>query len=681
MASLTKAEITALINAGQTVLLRNGNNYTIIDDVSEIPSTDQAILDGIALSAVFNTHNTNSILGHPINGTPSNGQTLVYNSTTGNFDFGSGGTSLPVIDSTTVIVGSVDNTKGVRFEVDGLTTGTTRVITVPDSDFTLVGTGTSQVITNKKFYDSSCTFVDEGDETKQFAIQCSGISTGTIRTWTVPNSSDTFVGLTATQTLTNKTLTTPTISSITNGGTITIPSGTLTLATLTGTETLTNKTLTAARIANGGFIADANGNEQIIFNTVASAVNEISHTNASTGNNPIMAVTGGDTNAGLFILSKGTGPVAISSTSFTPQSGVQLHVEKQAFVGREIIAKFTVSDGGNSCFLVCNATNNNGLFVPTMGGYADSANNIASFAIRGMVSAANDASDSATGGIVELVFVRTDSATDPLNGNITDVVNRKLLTVANATGSRLLTFYPSANLVLVSGGTYSFSSSATNGSTPDTGAVRAAAATWRFSDASTGSGKILIAPSSASITGNFTVLPNSATTNAAVDVARFGINSTGTATTGFGPRISLSGESASADDRAMCQISSIWTTATDASRTADLIFELVNSATMAEVFRIKANALPVFPTTVTAGGTTGNQTINKPTGTVNIAAAGTSVTVTNSLVSANSIVYAVIRTNDSTATIKNVVPSAGSFVITLGAAATAEVSIGFTVFN
>ena len=42
---------------------------------------------------------------------------------------------------------------------------------------------------------------------------------------------------------------------------------------------------------------------------------------------------------------------------------------------------------------------------------------------------------------------------------------------------------------------------------------------------------------------------------------------------------------------------------------------------------------------------------------------------------------AVLRTNDSTAQIKNVVPSAASFVINLSAAATAEVSIGFLVIN
>ena len=98
-------------------------------------------------------------------------------------------------------------------------------------------------------------------------------------------------------------------------------------------------------------------------------------------------------------------------------------------------------------------------------------------------------------------------------------------------------------------------------------------------------------------------------------------------------------------------------------------------------FKVSSAGKPSYETTNTPSGTTGNQTINKPSGTVNIAAAGTTITVTNSLVSAASIVMAVVRTNDTTAYIKNVVPSAGSFVITLGAAATAEVSIGFIVNN
>lgn len=89
----------------------------------------------------------------------------------------------------------------------------------------------------------------------------------------------------------------------------------------------------------------------------------------------------------------------------------------------------------------------------------------------------------------------------------------------------------------------------------------------------------------------------------------------------------------------------------------------------------------VFSATNTAGGTTGAQTINKPTGTVNFAAAASSLVVTNSLVTTSSIVFCVVRTNDTTATIKNVVPASGSFTIMLNSAATAETSVGFIVYN
>lgn len=113
----------------------------------------------------------------------------------------------------------------------------------------------------------------------------------------------------------------------------------------------------------------------------------------------------------------------------------------------------------------------------------------------------------------------------------------------------------------------------------------------------------------------------------------------------------------------------------------DLVFFTTTTNSLTEQLRIKANGGIVVPATNTAGGTTGNQTINKTSGTVNIAAAGTTVTVTNSLVTTSSIVLCVIRTNDSTATLKNVVPGSGSFVITLTAGATAETSVGFVVIN
>ena len=58
-------------------------------------------------------------------------------------------------------------------------------------------------------------------------------------------------------------------------------------------------------IDGGNFIGDETGNEQIKFATTASAVNEISVTNAATGNNPAISATGGDTNVGITLTPKG----------------------------------------------------------------------------------------------------------------------------------------------------------------------------------------------------------------------------------------------------------------------------------------------------------------------------------------------------------------------------------------
>jgi len=84
--------------------------------------------------------------------------------------------------------------------------------------------------------------------------------------------------------------------------------------TASSTDTLTNKTLTAPKIADAGFIADANGNEQIIFQTTSSAVNELEVTNAATGNPPILGASG-ETNVDVHIKPKGTGETRIGTGS------------------------------------------------------------------------------------------------------------------------------------------------------------------------------------------------------------------------------------------------------------------------------------------------------------------------------------------------------------------------------
>jgi hypothetical protein len=69
------------------------------------------------------------------------------------------------------------------------------------------------------------------------------INTGTL---TLPTSTDTLVGRATTDTLTNKTLTSPIIASIVNTGTLTLPTSTDTLVGRATTDTLTNKTINSA---------------------------------------------------------------------------------------------------------------------------------------------------------------------------------------------------------------------------------------------------------------------------------------------------------------------------------------------------------------------------------------------------------------------------------------------------
>ena len=77
--------------------------------------------------------------------------------------------------------------------------------------------------------------------------------------------------------------------------------------TLTGTQTLTNKTLTSPKI--GTSILDTNGNELFLLTATSSAVNELTFANAATGNAPAFTASGGDTNININLVPKGSGVV------------------------------------------------------------------------------------------------------------------------------------------------------------------------------------------------------------------------------------------------------------------------------------------------------------------------------------------------------------------------------------
>jgi hypothetical protein len=70
-------------------------------------------------------------------------------------------------------------------------------------------------------------------------------------------------------------------------------------------DALTSVALTTPKVVTG--INDVNGNELLKVTATASAVNELTLANQSTGNNPTVTASGGDTNIGLNLVPKGTG--------------------------------------------------------------------------------------------------------------------------------------------------------------------------------------------------------------------------------------------------------------------------------------------------------------------------------------------------------------------------------------
>ena len=150
--------------------------------------------------------------------------------------------------------------------LDGLVIGSATAITDVDTDLTSVSASDDTVASAKAiktYVDAQVGGADldfSGDSGGARSVDLdaqtltltggTGIdTTGSAQTMTFAIDS-TVATLTGSQTLTNKTLTTPIISSISNTGTVTLPTSTDTLVGRATTDTLTNKTLTSPTLTS-----------------------------------------------------------------------------------------------------------------------------------------------------------------------------------------------------------------------------------------------------------------------------------------------------------------------------------------------------------------------------------------------------------------------------------------------
>ena len=131
-------------------------------------------------------------------------------------------------------------------------------------------------------------------------------------------------------------------------------------------------------IDDAHFIADENSNEQIIFQTTSSAVNQFDVTNAATGNAPSISATRDDSNIDIALIPKGTGETKVGTGSadatITSSGAHNLILDTNSGTNSGVI---TIVDGANGNITITpNGSGNivlDGLTFPNADGSANQA--------------------------------------------------------------------------------------------------------------------------------------------------------------------------------------------------------------------------------------------------------------------------------------------------------------------
>jgi len=195
---------------------------------------------------------------------------------------------------------------------------------LPNDSGTLVLDSSSQTLSNKTLLVPTMTTpkIQDANASHTYNITVGNITANRNIALPVLGAGDTFVFANHVETLSNKTLLTPTIKNPTLGG-----------------------------LDGGASLLDSSSNEYLQFANVSSAVNHVEISNSATGNSPSIDVQGGDTNISLELSAKGTGGVEIKNklvlekgTDVSTTSAVDLTEPLTVFNSGSLILP-TIADG------------------------------------------------------------------------------------------------------------------------------------------------------------------------------------------------------------------------------------------------------------------------------------------------------------------------------------------------